>query len=41
MSTQPLIETREIRQQFGSDDNPLEILHGINLTIQAGEMVAL
>lgn len=41
MSTQPLIETREIRQQFGPADNPLEILHGINLTIQAGEMVAL
>ncbi|ORC24365.1 hypothetical protein A7979_10250 [Rothia nasimurium] len=41
MSARPLIETREIRQQFGSDDNPLEILHGINLTIQEGEVVAL
>lgn len=41
MSTQPLIETREIRQQFGTADNSLEILHGINLTIQAGEMAAL
>ncbi|MFW0118473.1 ATP-binding cassette domain-containing protein [Rothia sp. P5764] len=41
MSFQPLIETREIRQQFGTADNPLEILHGINLTIHAGEMAAL
>ncbi|MGH1978938.1 MULTISPECIES: ABC transporter ATP-binding protein/permease [Rothia] len=41
MSPQPLIETREIRQQFGTAENPLEILHGINLTIQAGEMAAL
>lgn len=41
MNARPLIETRDIRQQFGNDDNPLEILHGINLTIQEGEVVAL
>lgn len=41
MNARPLIETRDIRQQFGNDDNPLEILHGINLTIQEGEVIAL
>lgn len=41
MTSQPLIHTHDIRQQFGDTDNPLEILHGINLTVHAGELVAL
>lgn len=41
MITQPLIETQDIRQQFDGADGPLEILHGINVTVEAGEMVAL
>ena len=43
MATPVLIELREVRKRFGGHDGvpEVEILHGINLRIQAGEYVAI
>ncbi|WP_444436115.1 MacB family efflux pump subunit [Pseudomonas sp. A6] len=38
----PLIELRDIRKTYGGGDSPaLEVLHGIDLSIGAGEFVAI
>ena len=38
----PLIELRQIRKAYGGDDSPLvEVLRGIDLSIHAGEFVAI
>ena len=37
----PLIELRDIRKRFPSGDQDVEVLHGISLTIEAGECVAI
>lgn len=36
-----LIEVQDVRKHFGSGDNRVEALKGIDLTIKAGEMVAI
>jgi putative ABC transport system ATP-binding protein len=36
-----IIETRNLVKQFGSGDIVVEVLRGVNLTIEAGEFVAL
>jgi putative ABC transport system ATP-binding protein len=36
-----IIETRNLVKQFGSGDVAVEVLRGVNLTIEAGEFVAL
>ena len=43
MATPVLIELREVRKRFGGHDGvpEVEILHGINLRIQAGKYVAI
>lgn len=41
MRTDALVSTHNIRQEFGSPQEPLEILHGIDLEIYPGEVVAL
>ncbi|MFZ6769392.1 MacB family efflux pump subunit [Undibacterium sp. Di26W] len=38
---QPLIELRDIKKSYESGDLQVEILHGISLTIYAGEFVAI
>ena len=37
----PLIELRDIRKRFPGGDEDVEVLHGISLTIEAGECVAI
>jgi len=37
----PLIELRDIRKRFPGGDQDVEVLHGISLTIEAGECVAI
>ncbi|SDL64018.1 MacB family efflux pump subunit [Paracoccus chinensis] len=37
----PLIQLKGIRRDFPSGDETLTVLHGIDLTIEAGEMVAI
>ena len=37
----PLIELKGIRREFPVGDETLTVLHGIDLTIEAGEMVAI
>lgn len=38
----PLIELREIRKRYGGGDKPeVEVLHGIDLDIRAGEFIAI
>ncbi len=38
----PLIELRGIRKRYGGKDKPeVEVLHGIDLTIRAGEFIAI
>lgn len=39
--TQPLIELKEITRDFQSGDQTVTVLKGINVTINAGEMVAI
>ncbi|MFC2556104.1 MAG: ATP-binding cassette domain-containing protein, partial [Lautropia mirabilis] len=43
MAAPVLIELREVRKRFGGRDGvpEVEILHGIDLRIQAGEYVAI
>ena len=36
-----IIETRNLTKQFGSGDIAIEVLRGVNLTIETGEFVAL
>ncbi|MDL1865418.1 ABC transporter ATP-binding protein, partial [Betaproteobacteria bacterium PRO5] len=38
----PLIELRDIRKRYGGGDKPeVEVLHGIDLDIRAGEFIAI
>jgi putative ABC transport system ATP-binding protein len=37
----PIIETRNLTKQFGAGDLAVEVLKGVNLSIDAGEFVAL
>ncbi|HAI25072.1 MAG TPA: macrolide ABC transporter permease/ATP-binding protein MacB, partial [Alcanivorax sp.] len=37
----PLIKLRDIRKRFPGGDEDVEVLHGISLTIEAGECVAI
>ncbi len=38
----PLIDLKDIRKSYGGGDSPaVEVLHGLSLTIHAGEFVAL
>jgi putative ABC transport system ATP-binding protein len=37
----PIIETRNLTKQYGAGDLAVEVLNGVNLTIEAGEFVAL
>jgi putative ABC transport system ATP-binding protein len=37
----PIIETRNLFKQFGTGDVAVEVLRGVNLTIEPGEFVAL
>jgi macrolide transport system ATP-binding/permease protein len=39
--TSPLLELRGIRRTYGEDDNALTVLHGVDLDIAAGEMIAI
>lgn len=41
MTDSLILRAEEISQSFGSPEDPLEILHGINLQLKAGEIVAL
>ena len=36
-----LLELRDIRRSYPSGDEQVEVLKGINITIEAGEMVAI
>lgn len=36
-----LLEARDIRKNFGSPDQNIEVLRGVNITLATGEMVAL
>lgn len=38
---QPLIKTQKLTRRFGSGDTEVTVLHGLNLEIHAGEMVAI
>jgi putative ABC transport system ATP-binding protein len=40
-SPPPMIETRGLRKSYRLGDTPVPVLHGIDLTIAVGEMVAL
>lgn len=37
----PLVELKDIKKSFMLAGNPLEILHGINLSVEKGEFVAM
>ena len=37
----PLIEVQELRKTYFMDGSPIEVLRGVSLTLQRGEMVAL
>lgn len=41
MSSAPLIELRDIRREYPSGDGVIPVLKNVNLTINAGEMVAI
>jgi lipoprotein-releasing system ATP-binding protein len=37
----PLIEARELRKSYGTAEAPVTVLDGVNLTVNAGEMIAI
>ncbi len=37
----PLIETRELKKSYFETDEPVEVLRGINLSVNAGEMIGI
>jgi putative ABC transport system ATP-binding protein len=37
----PIITTRNLHKQFGSGDLAIEVLRGVDLTIESGEFVAV
>ena len=41
MSNEPLLSLSGIRKTYGSGELAVEVLHGVDLTIQAGEFVAI
>ena len=41
METEVLLELKDVRRSYQSGTSTVEVLHGINLTVQAGEMLAI
>ena len=41
MNAEVLLELKDVRRSFMSGGSEVEILHGINLTVKQGEMVAI
>ncbi len=41
MNTNPVLQLNDIRKTYQSGDSELEVLHGIDLTLQRGEFAAL